>query len=248
MPTRTRIGKRSGAEAKPLAEYKRKRDFRKTAEPAGKPVGARSKRALRFVIQKHAATALHFDFRLELDGVMKSWAVPKGPSYDPAMKRLAMEVEDHPIEYNTFEGTIPKGQYGGGTVMLWDRGTYEPESGGGDEALREGYARGDLKIVLHGKRLEGGWVLVRMRRGESARAQWLLIKHRDEQADRAYDVTAEEMTSVVTGRTMEEIASNNDRVWNSNRADDGEPVPPRKKRAKKSTAKKAASRKTKSIE
>jgi bifunctional non-homologous end joining protein LigD len=244
MPTRTRTGKRSGAEAKPLAEYKRKRDFSKTAEPAGKPVGARSKRALRFVIQKHAATALHFDFRLELDGVMKSWAVPKGPSYDPAMKRLAMEVEDHPIEYNTFEGTIPKGQYGGGTVMLWDRGTYEPESGG-NEALREGYARGDLKIVLHGKRLEGGWVLVRMRRGESARAQWLLIKHRDEHADRAYDVTAEEMTSVVTGRTMEEIASNNDRVWNSNRADDGASVPSRKKRAKKSTAKKTASRKTK---
>jgi bifunctional non-homologous end joining protein LigD len=250
MPTRTRTGSQSGTEAKPLAEYKRKRDFSKTAEPAGKPVGAPSKRALRFVIQKHAATALHFDFRLELDGVMKSWAVPKGPSYDPAVKRLAMEVEDHPIEYNTFEGTIPKGQYGGGTVMLWDRGTYEPESGGGDEALREGYTRGDLKIVLHGERLEGGWVLVRMRRGESGRAQWLLIKHRDEHADRAYDVTAEEMTSVVTGRTMEEIAANNDRVWNSNRADDGEPAPPQKKRAKKSAvkksaAKKAASRKTK---
>jgi len=156
-----------------------------------------------------------------------------------------MEVEDHPIEYNTFEGTIPKGQYGGGTVMLWDRGTYEPESGGGDEALREGYARGDLKIVLHGERLEGGWVLVRMRRGESGRAQWLLIKHRDDHVDRDYDVTAEEMTSVVTGRTMEEIASNNDRVWNSNRADDSEPAPARKKRAKKAAVKKTASRKTK---
>ena len=156
---------------------------------------------------------------------MKSWAVPKGPSYDPAVKRLAMEVEDHPIEYNTFEGTIPKGQYGGGTVMLWDRGTYEPEAGGGEEALREGYERGDLKIVLHGKRLEGGWVLVRMRRGESGRAQWLLIKHRDERADRAYDVTAEVTTSVATGRTMEEIASNNDRVWNSNRDDDAKPGP-----------------------
>jgi len=245
MATRTRAGKGSEVEAKPLAEYKRKRDFSKTAEPAGKPVGRRSKRALRFVIQKHAATALHFDFRLELDGVMKSWAVPKGPSYDPAAKRLAMEVEDHPIEYNTFEGTIPKGQYGGGTVMLWDRGTYEPESGGGVEALREGYARGDLKIVLHGERLEGGWVLVRMRRGESGRAQWLLIKHRDDHVDRDYDVTAEEMTSVVTGRTMEEIASNNDRVWNSNRTDDSEPAPARKKRAKKSAVKKAASRKTK---
>jgi bifunctional non-homologous end joining protein LigD len=196
-------------------------------------VSSRSKRALRFVIQKHAATRLHFDFRLELDGVMKSWAVPKGPSYDPAVKRLAMEVEDHPIEYNTFEGTIPKGQYGGGTVMLWDRGTYEPESGGGEEALREGYKRGDLKIILHGKRLQGGWVLVRMRRGEGDRAQWLLIKHRDENADSAYDVTAEVMTSVASGRTMEEIASRNGRVWNSNRADDVQAAPKQKSAAKK---------------
>jgi bifunctional non-homologous end joining protein LigD len=202
-------------------------------------VSSRSKRALRFVIQKHAATRLHFDFRLELDGVMKSWAVPKGPSYDPAVKRLAMEVEDHPIEYNTFEGTIPKGQYGGGTVMLWDRGTYEPESGGGEEALREGYKRGDLKIILHGKRLQGGWVLVRMRRGEGDRAQWLLIKHRDENADSAYDVTAEVMTSVASGRTMEEIASRNGRVWNSNRADDDQAGPKKKSAAKKKSARKA---------
>jgi bifunctional non-homologous end joining protein LigD len=243
MATRRRTGKGTGTEVKPLAEYKRKRDFNKTAEPAGKPVGSRSKRALRFVIQKHAATRLHFDFRLELDGVMKSWAVPKGPSYDPAVKRLAMEVEDHPIEYNAFEGTIPKGQYGGGTVMLWDRGTYEPESGGGAEALREGYERGDLKIILHGKRLQGGWVLVRMRRGDSERAQWLLIKHRDENADSAYDVTAEVDTSVTTGRTMEQIASNSDRVWNSNRGGETESVAPRAK-AKKSAAKKSASRKS----
>jgi len=210
--------KRTPPKEKPLTEYKRKRDFTKTAEPEGKPARPRSRRGLRFVIQKHAASHLHFDFRLELDGVMKSWAVPKGPSYDPSVRRLAMEVEDHPIEYNTFEGTIPKGEYGGGTVMLWDRGTYEPEGGGGEDALREAYARGDLKIVLHGKRLHGGWVLVRMRRDEGGRAQWLLIKHRDEDADADYDVVADVQTSVTTDRTMEEIASGRRRVWKSNRA------------------------------
>jgi bifunctional non-homologous end joining protein LigD len=208
--------KRPSSKSKPLAEYKRKRDFTKTAEPEGKATRRRSTRGLRFVIQKHAASHLHFDFRLELDGVMKSWAVPKGPSYDPSVRRLAMEVEDHPIEYNTFEGTIPKGEYGGGTVMLWDRGTYEPEGGGGAEALRDGYERGDLKIVMHGKRMKGGWVLVRMRR-EAGRAQWLLIKHRDELADPDYDVVEEAVTSVASGRTMEEIASRKGRVWRSNR-------------------------------
>jgi bifunctional non-homologous end joining protein LigD len=207
--------KRPSSKSKPLAEYKRKRDFTKTAEPEGKATRRRSTRGLRFVIQKHAASHLHFDFRLELDGVMKSWAVPKGPSYDPSVRRLAMEVEDHPIEYNTFEGTIPKGEYGGGTVMLWDRGTYEPEGGGGAEALRDGYERGDLKIVMHGKRMKGGWVLVRMRR-EGGRAQWLLIKHRDELADPDYDVVEEAVTSVASGRTMEEIASRKGRVWRSN--------------------------------
>jgi len=168
--------------------------------------GARKKRepALHFVIQKHDASQLHFDFRLELDGVMKSWAVPKGPSYDPSVRRLAMEVEDHPIEYNTFEGTIPQGEYGGGTVMLWDRGTYEAENAGGVEALREGYARGDLKFVLHGERLHGGWVLVRMKR--PGRPQWLLIKHRDEYAT-TRDVVEDETTSVATGRTMDDIAA-----------------------------------------
>src|SRR5205085_3556778 len=216
--------KRSRAASK-LSEYRRKRDFTKTRQPAGDGVvgkrsnGAPRKRptpTLRFVIQKHAASHLHFDFRLELDGVMKSWAVPKGPSYDPSTRRLAMQVEDHPIEYNTFEGTIPEGEYGGGTVMLWDRGTYEPEEGGGVEALREGYERGDLKIVLHGKRLEGGWVLVRMRR-EGGRAQWLLLKHRDEYADPDYDVVDEAVTSVASGRTMDEITARKGRVWSSNR-------------------------------
>jgi bifunctional non-homologous end joining protein LigD len=238
MPSRTRSRKNSTARATPLAEYRGKRDFKKTAEPAGKSVTSRSKRALRFVIQKHAASHLHFDFRLELDGVMKSWAVPKGPSYDPSVRRLAMEVEDHPIEYNTFEGTIPKGQYGGGTVMLWDRGTYSAESDGGEDALREGYERGDLKFVLHGKRLRGGWVLVRMKRDTGGRAQWLLIKHRDETADPNYDVAADVLTSVASGRTMDEIAAGSKRVWNSNRAASS------KSRAAKKTAKRTTRRRT----
>ena len=239
MPTRKRVTRE-----KPLSEYKRKRDFSKTAEPSGSAVKRGSRRKLRFVVQKHAASHLHFDFRLELDGVMKSWAVPKGPSYDPSVRRLAMEVEDHPIEYNTFEGTIPKGQYGGGTVMLWDRGTYEPEDGGGEEALRDGYERGDLKFVLHGDRLQGGWVLVRIRRGEGERRQWLLIKHRDEMATSKFDVVAEVETSVKSGRTMEEIASRRGRVWQSNRAaeSDETPATPRKKSASASRKKRAAPR------
>jgi bifunctional non-homologous end joining protein LigD len=208
---------RAPAEA-PLAEYRRKRDFSRTDEPRGGK--AQSKQKLAFVIQKHSASHLHYDLRLELDGVMKSWAVPKGPSLDPAVKRLAMEVEDHPIEYNTFEGTIPQGEYGGGTVMLWDRGTYS--YGGTDpdplNGLRNGYRKGDFKFVLDGKRLQGSWVLVRTRRDPRGRAQWLLIKHRDEYASPDSDVTAEEMTSVATGRTMEEIAGGKSRVWHSNRA------------------------------
>jgi DNA ligase D-like protein (predicted 3'-phosphoesterase) len=209
----SKAGSRGSTKSPPLAEYNAKRDFSKTKEPTGKVPKAKGK-SLHFVIQKHAASHLHYDFRLELDGVMKSWAVPKGPSLDPSVRRLAMEVEDHPISYNTFEGTIPQGEYGGGTVMLWDRGTYEAEDGGGPESLRRGYEKGDLKIVLHGRRLEGGWVLVRLRR--PGRPQWLLIKHRDEYATAKRDVTADETTSVVTRRTMEQIADGS-RVWHSNR-------------------------------
>ncbi len=200
----------------PLAEYNAKRDFTRTREPAGK-VPAKRGRALHFVIQKHAASHLHFDFRLELDGVMKSWAVPKGPSLDPSVRRLAMEVEDHPISYNTFEGTIPEGEYGGGTVMLWDRGSYDALDGGGAASLREGYDRGRLEFVLDGERLHGGWVLVRMAR--PGRPQWLLIKHHDGEEDPARDITAEVATSVATGRTMDEIAEGRGgkRVWRSNR-------------------------------
>ncbi len=204
---------RTTARATPLAEYNAKRDFARTAEPTGKVPKARGK-TLHFVIQKHAASHLHYDFRLELDGVMKSWAVPKGPSLDPTVRRLAMEVEDHPISYNTFEGTIPQGEYGGGTVMLWDRGTYDADDGGGAESLRRGYDEGELRIVMHGKRLQGGFVLARLRR--PGRPQWLLIKRRDDHADPDRDVTAEETTSIVTKRTMEQIA-NGRRVWRSNR-------------------------------
>jgi|SRR5690348_7563990 len=213
MATKKRTSK-GGTGRRKLTEYRRKRDFSKTPEPAGKGAAARKKSGavskkrapkLQFVVQKHEASHLHFDFRLELDGVMKSWAIPKGPSYDPKVRRLAMEVEDHPIEYNTFEGTIPQGEYGGGTVMLWDRGAYEAEDGGGVESLREGYVRGDLKFILHGTRLHGAWVLVKMHR--PGRPQWLLIKHRDEYARAGRDVVADETKSVTTGRSMEDIAA-----------------------------------------
>ena len=208
-----------------LAEYRRKRDFGKTREPSGEvtPAVARPGR-LRFVIQKHAARQLHFDLRLELDGVMKSWAVPKGPSLDPSVKRLAMQVEDHPIDYNTFEGTIPQGEYGGGTVMLWDRGTYSADTATSpdeeEDAIREGLRRGDLKITFNGERLHGSFALIRMKfardDSSSSKPQWLLIKHRDEFASEE-DVVAANMTSVDTNRTMEEIASGKIKVWNSNR-------------------------------
>ena len=190
-----------------LAEYRRKRDFSRTAEPEGTATPAAGPE-LAFVIQKHAASRLHFDLRLELDGTMKSWAVPKGPSLDPSVKRLAMQVEDHPIEYNQFEGTIPAGEYGGGTVMLWDRGTYTcPEPVPDPQALlREGYRNGDLKFELRGRRLRGSWVLVRIKRGDPAKPQWLLIKHRDKFARPGADIVATELTSVATGRTMQAIA------------------------------------------
>src|SRR5688500_6243699 len=207
-----------------LAEYRKKRDFTKAAEPAGDAPAPKPGGRLRFVIQKHAASHLHFDLRLELDGVMKSWAVPKGPSLDPSMKRLAMQVEDHPIDYNTFEGTIPKGEYGGGTVMLWDRGTYTSDVAASpdeeEDAIRDGLKRGDLKITFHGERLQGSFALIRMKfardGSSSAKPQWLLIKHRDEYATEE-DVVAENMTSVETGRTMEEIAGGKSKVWHSNR-------------------------------
>ncbi|HUQ84630.1 MAG TPA: DNA polymerase ligase N-terminal domain-containing protein, partial [Gemmatimonadaceae bacterium] len=205
---------RSRGASRPLGEYHAKRDFTRTEEPAGDAPQPSRAKALRFVIQKHAASHLHYDLRLELDGVMKSWAVPKGPSLDPADRRLAVEVEDHPVEYNTFEGTIPAGEYGGGTVMLWDRGTYEPDSGDVDD-LRRGHERGDIKFTLQGERLRGSFALVRMRGRGGSKPQWLVIKHRDADAVPGWDITTID-TSVTTGRTMDEIAGGK-RVWSSNR-------------------------------
>jgi len=186
-----------------LVKYREKRDFLKTAEPAGPPKPGKGAKALTYVIQKHDASRLHYDFRLELDGVLKSWAVPKGPSLNPADKVLAVEVEDHPVEYGSFEGTIPQGQYGGGTVMLWDRGTWEPV---GDP--HAGLKAGKLTFILHGERLKGEWALVRMRpRAGETKNNWLLIKHHDEHASEKKDAREKFTTSVSTERSLEEIAA-----------------------------------------
>ena len=217
-----------------LILYQAKRDFTKTAEPSGK-ARVRAAEYLRFVVQKHAASRLHYDLRLEVDGVFKSWAVTKGPSLDPRDRRLAVEVEDHPLDYGDFEGTIPQGEYGGGTVMLWDRGFWAPDEGGHPE---RGLRTGDLKFTLAGAKLQGSWVLVRMRhdreRDRSNRNNWLLIKHRDgREREGGEPVTTTEDRSVASGRRMEEIAAGkgrrpkpfmlagkaaaSDAVWHSNR-------------------------------
>jgi bifunctional non-homologous end joining protein LigD len=199
-----------------LERYRSMRDFTKTAEPSGKAKPEAEGGALPFVIQKHAATRLHYDFRLGLHGVLKSWAVTKGPSFVPGDKRLAVQVEDHPMEYGGFEGTIPKGQYGGGTVMLWDEGTWEP-LGDADESL----AKGNLKFVLHGSKLQGKWVLVRMggKAAQEAKPNWLLIKEHDEFEQTADDeqIVDKQPDSVLTGRDLDAIARDADHVWQSNR-------------------------------
>jgi bifunctional non-homologous end joining protein LigD len=217
-----------------LSTYRAKRDFKKTAEPAGKTI--RKAEYPRFVIQKHDATRLHYDLRLEVDGVFKSWAVTKGPSLDPQDKRLAVEVEDHPLDYGDFEGTIPKGQYGGGTVMLWDRGFWVPE---GDKSAEESLRDGELKFLLAGEKLQGGWVLVRMKgdRFGGSRTNWLLIKHKDDGARSGdKDKLLKKDRSVASGRTMAEIeagkgpgpqpfmlarrkASVPDAIWDSSKGD-----------------------------
>lgn len=210
-----------------LKEYKAKRDFTKTQEPAGGGEGSADGGALRFLVQKHDATRLHYDFRIELDGVLKSWAVTKGPSDNPEDKRLAVRVEDHPVEYGTFEGTIPENEYGGGTVMLWDEGSWEPI---GDP--HEGLKNGDLKMRIDGHRMKGEWVLVHMkgrdtaRKSGPARENWLLIKHRDDYAKEGELLTEKFTTSVSTGRDLPGIAkglkpkkqttTKADAVWHSN--------------------------------
>ncbi|MGH6735411.1 MAG: DNA polymerase ligase N-terminal domain-containing protein [Methyloceanibacter sp.] len=207
-----------------LATYKAKRDFAKTPEPG--PKRAR-KKGNSFVIQKHAARRTHFDFRLEHDGVLKSWAVTRGPSLDPSQKRLAVRTEDHPLEYGGFEGVIPKGEYGGGPVMIWDEGTWEP-IGDPDEGL----AKGDFKFRLNGKRLKGDYVLVRMKKDRTGgkRENWLLIKKRDAYAGDGNEPTEKYDTSVKTGRTMAEIETGEDSaVWSSNKAQ--KKTPTRAKRA-----------------
>src|ERR1700761_3136677 len=212
-----------------LARYRSMRDFKVTAEPSGAPkstfrAAEPKANALPFVIQKHAASHLHYDFRLGWNGGLKSWAVAKGPSYSPGDRRLAVQVEDHPMEYGGFEGIIPKGQYGGGTVMVWDQGTWHPQPGYEDvtKALQDG----SLKFILDGTKLHGKWTLIRMaprakssgsRWGSSNKPNWLLIKEHDnfERPESAPAITDTEPDSAVTGRTMDQIASQSDHVWNS---------------------------------
>jgi bifunctional non-homologous end joining protein LigD len=186
-----------------LEGYRKKRRFDVTTEPSGEaPRRKRRTRALMYVIHKHRASHLHYDFRLEWNGVLLSWAVPKGPSIDPSVKRFATQVEDHPLDYAPFEGVIPKGEYGGGTVMVWDKGTWVPEVPEVDQAL----AKGELKFTLRGKKLKGSWVMVRTRGfGKSPRPSWLLIKHRDAYAGDS-DITIEQPRSAMSKRTLAQIA------------------------------------------
>jgi DNA ligase D-like protein (predicted 3'-phosphoesterase) len=190
-----------------LGRYRRKRDFTKTPEPTGRR-GRRGTKP-RFVIQKHDATALHYDFRLEVDGVLKSWAVPKGPSTDPRDKRLAMPTEDHPMEYETFEGVIPEGEYGAGPVIVWDRGTYAnlTEKDGRDVPMARALRNGHAKVWLEGEKLRGGYALTRARIGGSERVKWLLVKLDDEATDRRRNPVSSQPRSVISGRTVEELSA-----------------------------------------
>jgi bifunctional non-homologous end joining protein LigD len=247
--------------ANKLAKYRAKRDFEKTQEPSG-ATAVRKAEYPRFVIQKHDASRLHYDLRLEHDGVFKSWAVTKGPSLNPKDKRLAVEVEDHPLDYGDFEGTIPKGEYGGGTVMLWDRGFWLPE---GTEDVDAALRKGELKFVLAGDKLQGGWVLVRLkndRDGSGKRNNWLLIKHKDDWSTSDGEAAVRKDKSVASGRTMQQIADGKgkaptpfmlsgkhagakpDAVWHSNRSEKvTAPTPGKKVTGKRKVASKKPSKK-----
>jgi bifunctional non-homologous end joining protein LigD len=223
-----------------LDVYRKKRRFDKTPEPSGDET--KTKRAagtLMYAIQKHRATRLHYDLRLEWKGVLLSWAIPKGPSFDPSQKRLARQTEDHPIDYGGFEGIIPEKEYGGGTVMLWDRGTWRPESPDVDAAL----AKGDLKVHIDGEKIRGSWVLVRIKSWDKPGDQgnWLFIKHRDEFATTA-DVTLEKPWSVLTGRSLKKIAE--DEGGNVAKAADGDPPATAPERPPAAPAKKAPARRS----
>ena len=187
-----------------LKDYQEKRDFKRTPEPAGDR-GPGSQEPI-FVIQKHAARRLHYDFRLEVDGVLKSWAIPKGPSTDPRDKRLAVPTEDHPLEYAGFEGVIPEGEYGGGTVLVWDTGSYRnlTEKKGAAIPMGQGLAHGHVKVWLEGRKLKGGYALTRFKTGKDE--SWLLVKADDARADPRRNPVADEPQSVLTGRTIEEVS------------------------------------------
>lgn len=191
-----------------MKSYNEKRNFSKTGEPKEDPSEKRKKGKPIFVIQKHDATNLHYDFRLEIDGTLKSWSVPKGPSTDPSVKRMAIPTEDHPLAYADFEGTIPKGEYGGGTVMIWDNGNIESnkkDETGKIISLEDSFKAGSIEVVLHGKKLQGGYNLIEMKGGRM-KGNWLLMKQDDEEADARRNPVSTQTNSVVTGRSLKEIA------------------------------------------
>src|SRR5881397_3721375 len=215
-----------------LKEYKAKRDFRKTSEPKGeKPLPKAVRGASRFVIQKHDARRLHYDFRLQMEGVLKSWALPKGLPWSKGERHLAVEVEDHPIDYEDFEGVIPEGQYGGGTVMVWDRGTYYVYGEQPPQSLREG----KLHLVLDGKKAKGEWTLVRIRGRNGEKNQWLILKTGDDAKQPSKKL---EDQSVKTGRTMKQISDARDAEWQSGRAEDQSPTSQFKARIREAIKKK----------
>jgi len=220
-----------------LNEYRKKRQFDMTPEPRGADGAREENGSFIYAIQKHIASHLHYDLRLGWRGVLLSWAIPKGPSLDPAEKRLAMRTEDHPLEYSDFEGVIPTGQYGAGTVMLWDRGTWHPDSNDVDSSLQ----KGELKFTLHGKKLHGSWILVHTRGfGKNpSRSTWFLIKHRDQYASTT-DVTEEEPRSVKSGRLLAEIAG--DEGGDIARASEGDPPEGRHATSAKSMSERVARR------